>query len=100
MTLAAGGPGEVTADLIEADTGITILNKDHIIATLTDEITFEMEFTVAKGRGYVPASEMYEDRTSRRSASSPSTRSTQPRAARPVQGREHPRRVRRPTTTS
>ena len=28
MTLAAGGPGEVTADLIEADTAITILNKD------------------------------------------------------------------------
>jgi len=61
MTLAAGGPGEVTADLIEADTGITILNKDHLIATLTDESTFEMEFTVAKGRGYVPASEMYVD---------------------------------------
>ena len=60
MTLAAGGPGEVTADLIEADTAITILNKDHLIATLTDEITFEMEFTVEKGRGYVPASEQYE----------------------------------------
>lgn len=59
MRLAATGPGEVTADLIEADTSITILNKDHVIATLTDEVDFEMEFTVAKGRGYVPASEQY-----------------------------------------
>jgi DNA-directed RNA polymerase subunit alpha len=59
MRLAATGPGEVTADLIEADTSITVLNKDHVIATLTDEVDFEMEFTVAKGRGYVPASEQY-----------------------------------------
>ena len=59
MKLAATGPGEVTADLIEADTSITVLNKDHVIATLTDEVDFEMEFTVAKGRGYVPASEQY-----------------------------------------
>ncbi len=59
MRLAATGPGEVTADLIEADTSITILNKHHVIATLTDEVDFEMEFTVAKGRGYVPASEQY-----------------------------------------
>ncbi len=59
MRLAATGPGEVTADLIEADTSITVLNKNHVIATLTDEVDFEMEFTVAKGRGYVPASEQY-----------------------------------------
>lgn len=59
MMLAATGPGEVTADLIEADTSITILNKDHVIATLTDEVDFEMEFTVQNGRGYVPASEQY-----------------------------------------
>lgn len=59
MKLAATGPGEVTADLIEADTSITILNKDHVIATLTDEVDFEMEFTVQNGRGYVPASEQY-----------------------------------------
>ena len=60
MRLAVRGPGEITADMIEADPAITILNKDLLIATLTDEIDFEMEFTVAKGRGYVPASEQYE----------------------------------------
>ncbi|MGD9692238.1 MAG: DNA-directed RNA polymerase subunit alpha [Phycisphaerales bacterium] len=57
MTLAASGPGEVTADLIEADTAVTILSRDLVLATLTDAIDFEMEFRVEKGRGYVPASE-------------------------------------------
>ncbi|TVQ60331.1 MAG: DNA-directed RNA polymerase subunit alpha [Phycisphaerales bacterium] len=57
MRLAARGPGEVTADLIEADTAVTIVNKDLVIATLTDEVDFEMEFQVGKGRGYVPASD-------------------------------------------
>lgn len=59
MRLAAQGPGEVTAELIEADTAITIINKDHIICTLTDDVAFEMELRVARGRGYVPASEQY-----------------------------------------
>ncbi|MBS0198597.1 MAG: DNA-directed RNA polymerase subunit alpha [Planctomycetes bacterium] len=61
MKLAARGPGEVTADMIQADTAITILNKDLVIATLTDAIDFEMDLQVTKGRGYVPASEQYED---------------------------------------
>ena len=59
MRLAATGPGEVTADLIEADTAVTIHNPDHVVATLTDEVDFECEMTVAKGRGYEPASEQY-----------------------------------------
>lgn len=59
MRLAAMGPGEVTADLIEADTAVTILNKDLVLATLTDKREFEMEFRVVKGRGYVPAAEQY-----------------------------------------
>lgn len=59
MRLAAQGPGDVTADLIEADAGIEIHNKDLVICTLTDDVPFEMELTVAKGRGYVPASEQY-----------------------------------------
>jgi len=60
MTLAATGPGEVTADLIEADPAITIHNRDLVIATLTDEIDIEMTLVVTKGRGYVPASDQYE----------------------------------------
>lgn len=60
MRLAATGPGEVTADLIEADTAVTIHNPDHVICTLTDEVDFEAELTVATGRGYQPASEQYD----------------------------------------
>lgn len=62
MRLAATGPGEVTADLIEADTAITIMNRELVIATLTEAVDFEMELQVEKGRGYVPASEQYNDR--------------------------------------
>jgi DNA-directed RNA polymerase subunit alpha len=59
LRLAATGPGEVTADLIEADTAVTIHNPNLVICTLTDEVDFEAEFTVATGRGYEPASEQY-----------------------------------------
>ncbi len=60
MTLGATGPGEVTADMIEADTSITILNKDLVLCTLTEEVDFDVEFVVEKGRGYVPAGELQE----------------------------------------
>lgn len=60
MSLGATGPGEVSAELIEADTSITILNKDMVIATLTQQVDFDIDFTVEKGRGYVPASELKE----------------------------------------
>ena len=60
MRLQAEGPGEVTCDLIEADTSITIHNKDLVIATLTKPVDFDMEFIVQKGRGYVPASDQYD----------------------------------------
>lgn len=57
MRLGAKGPGEITADFIEADPAVTIVNTGLVIATLTEPVEFEMEFTVNKGRGYVPASE-------------------------------------------
>ena len=53
------GPGEITGEMIEADTSITIHNPGHVIATLTDSIDFEAEFTVERGRGYMPASDQY-----------------------------------------
>jgi DNA-directed RNA polymerase subunit alpha len=59
MRLQAEGPGEVTCDLIEADASVTIHNKDLVLATLTKQVDFDMEFYVRKGRGYVPASEHY-----------------------------------------
>ena len=59
MRLSVTGPGEVVAESIEADTSITIHNPDHVIAILTDEVDFEIEFTVERGRGYMPAAEQY-----------------------------------------
>ena len=59
MRLMAEGPGEVTAELIEADPSITIHNPEKIIATLTDKRDFAVEFTVQRGRGYLPATEQH-----------------------------------------
>ena len=57
MRVRATKAGVVTAGDIEADPAITISDKNHVIATLTDDVEFEIEMVVNKGRGYVPASE-------------------------------------------
>jgi len=49
--------GEVRAGDIEADPAIEIINKDLVLATLTDNVRFEMEMTVERGRGYRTAEE-------------------------------------------
>lgn len=59
MRVSAEGPGEVTCELIEADTSVTIHNKELVLATLTKQVDFDMEFMVQKGRGYVPGSEQF-----------------------------------------
>ena len=61
MKLTARKAGAVTAGMIEADPAITIVNKDLVIATLTDDIPFEMTLSVDKGRGYVTAAENISD---------------------------------------
>ena len=67
MRLSAEGPGDVTAELIEADTSITIHNPEMVVATLTEKIDFEMYLTVEQGRGYRPAAEYYQTTKNRRS---------------------------------
>jgi len=57
MRLVAKKAGAVTAGQIEADPAVTIINKDLVIATLTEDVTFDMTLMVDKGRGYVTASE-------------------------------------------
>ncbi|MFM7809301.1 MAG: DNA-directed RNA polymerase subunit alpha, partial [Planctomycetota bacterium] len=59
MRLLAEGPGEVTGDLLECDSSIQIHNPEKVLATLTEKREFAMEFTVQKGRGYMPASEQW-----------------------------------------
>ena len=49
--------GVVTGADIETDDQIEVINKDHVIATLTEDVLFILEMVVENGRGYVPASE-------------------------------------------
>lgn len=51
--------GPVTAADIKGDPSVDIINLDHHIATLTDNVPFELEMVVENGRGYVPASEQF-----------------------------------------
>ncbi len=57
MTLRANKAGAVTAGMIQADPAITVVNTDLVIATLTEDVSFDMTLTVQKGRGYVTAAE-------------------------------------------
>ena len=47
------GACEVTAGDIKCDSDIEILNPDHHIATISDNVRFYMELTFDSGRGYV-----------------------------------------------
>ena len=49
--------GSVTGDDVLVDDQIEVINKDHVIATLTDDVAFQLEMVVENGRGYVPAAE-------------------------------------------
>ena len=55
MTLNATGPGPVTAGQIDPVADVTILNPDLVLCHLDEGASLSMEFTVATGKGYVPA---------------------------------------------
>jgi DNA-directed RNA polymerase subunit alpha len=57
MKISVKKAGPVTATAIDPDPAITVVNKDLLIATLTEDVNFEMTLTVGKGRGYVTAAE-------------------------------------------
>ena len=57
MTLKANKAGVVTAGDIEGDATVEVINKDQVIATLTEDVEFEMELNIEKGRGYSAAKE-------------------------------------------
>jgi DNA-directed RNA polymerase subunit alpha len=61
MKLVVNKAGPITAGMIQADAAITIVNKDLVLATLTEDVEFDMTLTVSKGRGYVTASENIAD---------------------------------------
>jgi len=58
IRLRTSAKGPVTAGMIETDASVEVINKDLVLATLTDNVPFEMELTVDSGRGYVTAEEM------------------------------------------
>ncbi|MXY15162.1 MAG: DNA-directed RNA polymerase subunit alpha, partial [Proteobacteria bacterium] len=53
--------GVATAGDIEVDHDVEIMNKDHVIAHLTERGSLNMTLKVAKGRGYQPAAQRRND---------------------------------------
>jgi len=54
-----GKTGEVTAASIEKNADVDVVNKDLVIARLTDKsATLSMDITVSRGRGFLPTEEM------------------------------------------
>ncbi len=49
--------GPITGADVQADEAVEVISKDLVLATLTDDVPFELEMVVENGRGYVPASE-------------------------------------------
>ncbi len=55
VEIHAVGPCEVTADFIECDSEVEILNPTLHLATLRKDARLDMEITLGNGMGYVPA---------------------------------------------
>lgn len=57
ITVERSSAGVITGADVETDADVEIINKHHVLATLTDNVPFVMEMVVENGRGYVSASE-------------------------------------------
>jgi len=64
LFLEASGEGEVTAEKIQPNPDVEILNKDLHIATLSEDGRLEMELFIDVGRGYLPANMRDQERYS------------------------------------
>ena len=49
--------GPITGEMIDCDPAIEVINTDLVLATLTDNVVFDMEMIAETGRGYIPAEE-------------------------------------------
>lgn len=58
IELSMQGPCTVTAGDIVEPTGIEIINKEHVIAHITENIVFNMKLHVASGYGYKTVQEL------------------------------------------
>ena len=62
LTISKTGPGEVTAADIEVSAGVTIANKELVLAHLADKkSSLEVAITAERGMGYVSADEKHYD---------------------------------------
>src|SRR5688572_12209275 len=57
ITVEKNTTGLITGADIQTDSDVEIINKSHVLATLTDNLPFMMEMVVENGRGYIPATE-------------------------------------------
>ncbi len=57
ITLESNKAGVLTGADIDTDSDVEIVNKNLVLATLTDDVPFMMEMVVENGRGYVPSTE-------------------------------------------
>jgi len=54
LVLEHNGLGQITAAEIEETADVKIINKDLVLAEMTEDMEFRMEIWVGIGRGYVP----------------------------------------------
>ena len=57
ITVEKNASGVVTGSDFQTDSDVEIINRHHVIATLTDNVPFMVEMVVENGRGYIPATE-------------------------------------------
>ena len=57
ITIEKSTAGPITGADIQTGGDVDIINNDHTLATLTDDVPFMMEMVVENGRGYIPATE-------------------------------------------
>lgn len=57
ITIDKSTAGPVTGADVQTDADVEVINKDHVIATLSEDVPFFIEMVVENGRGYVPATE-------------------------------------------
>src|SRR5215211_6855337 len=57
ITVEKSTTGLITGADVQTDSDVEIINKGHVLATLTDNVPFMMEMVVENGRGYVPSTE-------------------------------------------
>lgn len=57
ITVEKNSIGQITGADVQTDSDVEVINKNHVICTLTENVPFFMEMVVENGRGYVPSTE-------------------------------------------